>query len=76
MFGAFDEVRIEITNLQVQEGMGGRMVASYDLAIVSRIFSLDLRHRENSSVREEVGRDRQGRMRILRTLGGRFWNVE
>jgi hypothetical protein len=76
MFGAFDEVRIEITNLQVQEGMGGRMVASYDLAIVSRIFSLDLRHRETSSVREEVGRDRQGRMRILRTLGGRFWNVE
>jgi len=75
-FNAFDEVRYELSNLQVQPGQGDSMVASYDLTIISRIYAAGIRHVEKSSVREEVGRDAQGRLRILRTLGGRFWSIE
>ena len=75
-FTAFDEIRYEISNLQIQPGMGGRMMATYDLSIISRMFSADIRHVEKSAVREEVGRDSRGRVRILSTPGGRFWMVE
>ncbi len=75
-FTAFDAVRYEISNLNVQADGGGRMIASYDLTITSRMFSADIKHVEKSAVREEVGRDSRGRVRILSTPGGRFWSVE
>ncbi|MDO8329952.1 MAG: nuclear transport factor 2 family protein [Fluviicoccus sp.] len=75
-FAAFDEVRYRLENLQVQPVAQGRYRLSYDVTIISRNFSLNLKHEEKSAVSEEVGPDRRGRLCILKTVSGRYWSVE
>lgn len=72
-FQTFDEIRYNIQNLSITSGQEGRYSVSYDLTITSRIYKRNLKHEEKSSVNEEVTIDSSGKVKISKTLGGRFW---
>jgi len=74
MFRVFDEIRLDVRGLRVEQINDGRYLASYDLTIIGRIYAHNLEHAEKSSVVEEIGPDRSGRMKIMRTPQGRFWH--
>jgi hypothetical protein len=74
MFRVFDEIRLDVRGLRVEQISNGRYLASYDLTITGRIFAHNMEHAEKSSVVEEIGPDRSGRMKIMRTPQGRFWH--
>lgn len=75
MFRRFDEVRFDIQNLKIDFTPQGYVV-SYDVTISSRIYSKNLRHQEKSSVNELVVIGDDGKPRVTKTLGGRYWLVE
>uniref|UniRef100_A0A831XLJ7 Nuclear transport factor 2 family protein n=1 Tax=Geobacter metallireducens TaxID=28232 RepID=A0A831XLJ7_GEOME len=75
MFRRFDEVRFDIQNLKIDFTPQGYVV-SYDVTISSRIYSRNLRHQEKSAVNELVALGNDGKPRIIKTLGGRYWLVE
>jgi len=75
-FLGFDEVRYELSDLKAEpSGAGGWRVA-YRLNLTSRQYASGVQHVETSQVVEELARDKAGRWRVRRTLGGRFWPVE
>lgn len=74
-FSVFDEIRYTQSNLQIHPAAGGTHRVTYDLAIVGRIYAENLAHEEKSTVSEELAFDPRGKLRIVRTIGGRFWSV-
>jgi len=74
-FSVFDEIRYTQSNLQVLPSPQGVYRVSYDLAITGKIYAENLTHEEKSTVSEELAFDGRGRLRIVRTIGGRFWSV-
>lgn len=74
MFRVFDEIRLDMRGLRVEFIGDGRYRASYDLTIIGRIYAHNMEHSEKSSVMEELGTDRSGRLKIIRTPQGRFWH--
>ena len=72
MFGLFDSISYDISDLSVSRS-GDLIRAEYDLSIEGRIFRSNITHRERSSVTEDLREDSSGRLRIIRTLRGRFW---
>lgn len=75
-FRTFDEIRYHIQNLNVTPSSEGKFIVSYDLTISSRIFRRNIKHEEKSTVNEEVMLDRSGKVKITRTLNGRFWYTQ
>jgi len=75
-FRTFDEISYSISNLRIKKLLPYHYQADYDLTIASRIYKRNLRHEEKSSVSEEVGADNSGKLKIERTLNGRFWYVK
>lgn len=75
-FSVFDEIRYTQSNLQIHPAAQGSFRVTYDLAIIGRIYAENLTHEEKSSVSEELAFDDGGKLRILRTTGGRFWSVQ
>lgn len=75
IFRKFDELKMEIENLQITPTPQGFMV-SYDVTITSRIYKKNLRHQEKSSVNELVALADGRNVKIIKTLNGRYWLVE
>ena len=75
IFRLFDEIKMELTNLQVI-GEGNNMyTASYDLVIHSRIYSKNIKREERSSVYEHV-EAAPGTAKIKKTENGGYWSVK
>ncbi len=72
-FRLYDEIKYSVTGLKAEDLPGGGLRACYEAAITSRIFKRNLKHEEKSSVCEEL-REEGGRLRISRTLSGRYWS--
>ena len=75
MFTVFDEIRLEMTNFQVQKQDEKIYRVSYDLLITGRIYNENMTHEEKSSVTEEVIVLPDKKIKISRTPQGRFWYV-
>lgn len=76
MFTVFDEIRLEVNDLQVEPLANGRLRASYTLLIIGKIYSVSITREEKSSVVEDLDVDSAGRMKIVNTPQGRFWYVQ
>ncbi len=75
-FNVFDRVQYNIQNIQATAVGADRFRVTYDVVITSRILRRNVKHEEKSSVAEELVLDKSGRLKIARTLSGRFWYVE
>jgi tetratricopeptide (TPR) repeat protein len=75
-FAVFDEIRYQISDLNIKKIGERTFKASYSVKITGRIFDNDIRHDESSSVDEEVTIDEKGRAKITKTAGGKFWVVD
>ncbi|HAT72051.1 MAG TPA: hypothetical protein DCS63_04470 [Elusimicrobia bacterium] len=73
-FRLYDEIRFSISGLKVT-GKGKTQEACYETAITSRIFKRNLKHEEKSSVCDEL-KEEGGKLKITRTLSGRYWYVK
>lgn len=74
-FRLYDEIKYSVTGLKAESLPGGSLRACYEAAITSRIFKRNLKHEEKSSVCEEL-REEGGKLRIVRTLSGRYWSAQ
>lgn len=72
-FRTFDEIQYSISNINISPMPRKTYLVTYDVVITSRKFSRNLKHEEKSSVSEEVAIDEKGKVKIVRTLNGRFW---
>lgn len=75
-FRIFDEIKYNIQNLKIGLKSEGTYTVNYDVTITSRIYNRNIKHEEKSSVNEEVMFDDSGKLKIIRTINGRFWYVE
>lgn len=75
MFRKFDEMKMDIQNMQINPVPHGFMV-TYDVIISSRIYKKNLRHQEKSAVIEHVSFGDNESPRISKTLNGRYWFIE
>lgn len=73
-FRIFDEVSCRITGLRVGFEEDGSARADYGIEIVGRINRARIRHEEKSEVSEILRQD-GGRLRIMRTLAGSYWQA-
>lgn len=73
-FRLYDEIRFSFSGLRVTQ-QGAALQACYDTVITSRIFKRNLKHEEKASVCDEL-REEGGKLRIARTLSGRYWYVK
>ena len=74
-FTVFDQITYKLSQLTYSWN-GRAFTVSYDLTITGRNFRYNLKHEEKSTVQEEVALDSRGKLRIIRTLNGRFWYVQ
>lgn len=75
-FRVFDQIRYNMQNLKIEKQTEGTYRVSYDVTITSRMFAKNIKHEEKSTVNEEVVLDQSGKVKVVRTLSGRFWYVE
>lgn len=75
-FKTYNEIRFNLQNLQIYNVGPQKYQVSYDVTITSRIYSLDIKHEEKSSVVEEVTLESPNKPKISRTISGRFWYIE
>lgn len=75
-FKTYNEIRFNLQNLQISNVGPQKYQVSYDVTITSRIYSLDIKHEEKSSVVEEVTLESPNKPKISRTISGRFWYIE
>jgi hypothetical protein len=75
-FRVFDQIRYNMQNLKIEKEQEGTYRVSYEVTITSRMFEKNIKHEEKSTVNEEVVLDKSGKVKVVRTLSGRFWYVE
>lgn len=73
-FRLYDEIKFAVSGLRVAS-QGNTLQACYDTVITSRIFKRNLRHEEKAAVCDEL-REEGGKLKIIRTLSGRYWYVK
>ncbi|OGR66400.1 MAG: hypothetical protein A2X31_01960 [Elusimicrobia bacterium GWB2_63_22] len=73
-FRLYDEIRFSFSGLRVTQ-QGAALQACYDTVITSRIFKRNLKHEEKAAVCDEL-KEEGGKLRITRTLSGRYWYVK
>lgn len=76
IFSIFDSVTYNISGLNIMPMQNNIYRVSYDVEITGHNYERDLTHREKSTVSEEVVIDGKGKVRINRTLNGRYWYIE
>lgn len=74
-FTVFNDISYSMSNLTIVRS-GGTYHVSYDVTITGRIFQDNIKHEEKSNVSEELARDSDGKLKIIRTNNGRFWYVQ
>jgi len=75
IFRVYDEIKVEITGLQIVGDGNGLYTASYNMTIRSRIYKKNIKREESSSVYEHVAVE-GGAARIKKTEAGGYWNVK
>jgi hypothetical protein len=75
MFDVFDDIRVNISGMNIEPLGDNKFKVSYDMLIIGRIYAAGISRKEKSSVVEEVAFDGK-KVRITRTPQGRFWYVE
>jgi hypothetical protein len=75
IFRLYDEIKVEITGLQIVSDGNGMYTASYNMTIRSRIYKKNIKREESSSVYEHVAVE-GGAARIKKTEAGGYWNVK
>lgn len=76
IFSIFDSVSYNISNLNIMPMQNNIYRVSYDVEITGVSYERDLKHKEKSTVTEEIILDNKGMAKINRTLNGRFWYIE
>jgi hypothetical protein len=74
-FAMYDQVKFIIGPLNIQKVPVGYRV-TYDVTITGKNLENDIKHEEKSTVTEDVNIDTKGKIKILKTLTGRFWYVD
>lgn len=74
-FRLFDSIIYNISNLNIQKIKENLYRVSYNLSIEGEIYDDDIVHVEKSSVQEEI-QIKNGKVKILKTLNGRFWSIK
>ncbi|MGM0441975.1 MAG: hypothetical protein ACQEQC_06120 [Elusimicrobiota bacterium] len=72
MFKVFDNINYQISDLKISIS-DKSYTAEYNLKITGTIFHNNIKHKEKSSVTEELKKDKTGNFKIRRTLKGIFW---
>lgn len=75
IFRLFDEIKVELTGLQIVNDGNGMYTASYNMAIRSKIYKKNIKHEEDSSVYEHVEVNGDA-AKIKKTEAGGYWNVK
>jgi hypothetical protein len=75
-FSVFNEIRYNISNLNIEKLPDGNYKVTYDVTITGRIYENNIKHEEKSLVSEIVVIDKSGKVKIFKTLSGRFWYIE
>jgi len=77
IFNIFDTLTYNISNLNIKPASDeNSYIVSYEVEIVGQNYERGLNHTEKSSVSEELTVDSRGRVRVNKTLSGRFWYIE
>lgn len=71
-FSIFDEVKCDISSLNINKIDENRYSVHYVISIVGFIYDSDIEHLEKSSVSEEVIINKD-QVKILKTLNGNYW---
>ncbi len=76
-FTVFDDIRFNLSNLTIHRIAPNRYAVNYDIVITGKIFENNITREEKTTVDEEVSVDyATGKIRISRTLNGRFWYMQ
>lgn len=75
-FKVFNEIKYNISNLTIKKLSSEKYRVSYDLTIVGIIYKNNIKHEEKSTVEEEVIIDKSGKVKIFKTVSGKFWYME
>lgn len=74
IFSMFDDIRFNITNLNIIIAGQNLYNISYDVEITAENYEQALKHQEKSTVSEQVA-VQNGKVKILRTIRGRYWDI-
>ncbi len=75
IFRMFDEIKVDLTGLQIAGDGNGKYTASYNMAIKSRIYKKNIKREEDSSVYEHV-EVTGSNAKIKKTEAGGYWSVK
>lgn len=75
MFKVFDSLTFEISNFQCSKASENTYNVSYDAVIKGINYKRDLRHEEKSSINEQIIIEKSGKIKLNKTLNGRFWYI-
>lgn len=75
IFKVFNEIKFNITNLQVNQNPDGTFTAHYSLEMISKIYSKNIKRVENSTVSEKI-KIEDGKAKIIKTETGSYWLVK
>ena len=75
-FNMFNDIQYIISSLIIEPHQeSDKFNVSYDVEIIGKIYNNNITHKEKSSVNEIVIIE-SGKIKIFRTLNGRFWYVQ
>lgn len=75
IFRIFNEIKFNITSLNIKEEEPGIYSVFYNLEMVSRIYSKNIKREEKSSVSEKV-KIEKGKAKIIKTDTGSYWMIK
>lgn len=75
IFKMFNEIKFDITDLNMVAEENGVYSVSYNLYMVSKIYSKNIKREEKSSVYEKV-KVENGKARIIKTENGSYWMIK
>lgn len=75
IFKVFNEIKFNITNLQVNQNPDGTFTAHYSLEMISKIYSKNIKRVENSTVSEKI-KIEDGKAKIIKTETGNYWLIK
>ncbi|MCX7641533.1 MAG: hypothetical protein N2Z20_02730 [Elusimicrobiales bacterium] len=75
IFKVFNEIKFNITNLHIIPNKDGSFRVNYNLEIISKIYSKNIKRIENSFVSEMIIIE-NGKARIVKTEEGNYWMIK
>jgi len=76
IFNIFDNINYNISNLTIVPIADNTFRVNYDVEIIGVNYERNLKHEEKSSVCEEIMIDNKGKVKIYKTINGRFWYIK